>query len=75
MGLLWDLIQQCQISNQRSDLDLHSRVSADRSDVLSDRIAELDEQLKETRSILDRLIVVLEQRMGEDLNRDGFVGG
>ena len=63
MGLFWDLIQQSQISNQ-----------SNRSDSLEQRVASLERQMEATNGLLRELLTRLEQRLGEDLNRDGRVG-
>ena len=63
MGLFWDLIQQSQISNQ-----------SNRSDSLEQRVASLERQMETTNGLLRELLTRLEQRLGEDLNRDGRVG-
>ncbi len=74
MGMIWDLIQQCQIQGQRSQLDQYSATISARTASIDDRVRAIEQQLTETRSVLDRLIIVLEQRLDEDLNRDGHVG-
>ena len=63
MGLFWDLIQQSQISNQ-----------SNRSDSLEQRVASLERQMEATNGLLRELLTRLEQRLGEDLNRDGRIG-
>ena len=63
MGLFWDLIQQSQISEQRS-----------RATNLEDRVARLEAELTRTKqSILD-LLKILEKHFGEDINKDGRIG-
>jgi len=63
MGLFWDLLQQSQISNaQQANADLQQRVT------------RLEYELDQTRRTLHDLIVLLEQRFGQDINRDGRVG-
>lgn len=68
--MLWDIIQQVQISNRRAESEtLESRaLSVDR------RIQRMEEELLKTRDQLRRLTEVLEQRFGEDLNTDGKIG-
>ena len=63
MGLFWDLYQQSQISQH-----------AERSGVLEDRVVQLEEELRRTQLLLREVIGRLEQRLGEDLDRDGRVG-
>ena len=63
MGLFWDLIQQSQISDQRS-----------RSSSNEQRIADLENELYETRQLLHRLVQTLEEHFGKDIDGDGRVG-
>ena len=63
MGLFWDLLQQSQISDQR-----------ERTTDLGSRIAVLENELLRTRQTLHTLLLVLEQHLGQDLNKDGRVG-
>jgi len=64
MGLFWDLYQQSQISQH-----------AQRSGALEDRVVRLEDELRRTQLLLREVIGRLEQRLGEDLDRDGQVGG
>ncbi|HYT60168.1 MAG TPA: hypothetical protein VEL06_08345 [Haliangiales bacterium] len=63
MGLFWDLIQQSQISSQSG-----------RADSLEQRVAELERQVEAMNRLLREMLVRLEQRLGEDINRDGKIG-
>lgn len=63
MGLIWDLIQHGQINEQR-----------DRASSLEQRVEELELSVQRTNSTLLRLLHALEQRFGEDLDRDGRIG-
>jgi hypothetical protein len=63
MGLFWDLIQQSQISEQRS-----------RATNLEDRVAQLEEELNQTKQSIRDLLTILEKHFGEDLNQDGKIG-
>jgi len=63
MGLFWDLIQQNQISNQSS-----------RADSVERRVAELERQVDAMNRLLQEMLVRLEQRLGDDINRDGKIG-
>ena len=63
MGLFWDLLQQSQISDQR-----------ERTTDIASRIAVLENELLRTRQTLHTLLLVLEQHLGQDLNKDGRVG-
>ncbi len=63
MGLFWDLYQQSQLSQ-------HS----ERSGALEHRVVQLEEELRRTQLLLREVIGRLEQRLGDDLDRDGRVG-
>jgi hypothetical protein len=63
MGLFWDLIQQSQISNQRST-----------TDSLEARVARLENQLREIQQVQLSLLKTLEKNFGRDLDGDGQVG-
>ena len=63
MGLFWDLIQQSQISSQSSQTDSLER-----------RVAELERQADAMNRLLREMVTRLEQRLGEDVNRDGRIG-
>ncbi len=63
MGLIWDLIQQGQISDASS-----------RADSLDQRVSKLEAEIRQTNDALMRLLRGLETRFGEDLDRDGRVG-
>jgi chaperonin cofactor prefoldin len=63
MGLFWDLIQQNQISNQSS-----------RADSVERRVAELERQVDAMNRLLQEMLVRLEQRLGDDIDRDGKIG-
>jgi hypothetical protein len=68
--MLWDLIQQAQIS----DAKRKGEVATGRADQLERRVRRLEEELLTTRSQLRRLTELLEAKFGEDLNGDGKVG-
>lgn len=63
MGLFWDLIQHSQIQDQRRH-----------SETLEGRVRQLEEELQRTNQLLRTLLERLEQRFGEDLDKDGHVG-
>lgn len=63
MGLFWDLIQQGQI-----------QASREHADTLERRVANLEDELQRTNETLIRLLQVLEQRFGDDLDGDGRIG-
>ena len=63
MGLFWDLYQQSQISDQST-----------RSDSLENEVARLRSELQSTRILLHDLIKRLEEKFGEDIDKDGRIG-
>lgn len=63
MGLFWDLIQQSQI-------DKHAR----RATTLEERVGELERDMDDMRRLLRALLHRLEERFGEDIDRDGRIG-
>lgn len=63
MGLFWDLLQQNQLSEH-----------AARTGTLEQRVERLEDELRRTQQLLRDVVMRLEQRMGEDLDRDGRVG-
>ena len=63
MGIFWDLLQQSQISDQKS-----------RAETLETKVQYLEKELFATRCLLRNLIVKLEEKFGEDLDDNGIVG-
>ncbi len=63
MGLFWDLMQQSQISEQRG-----------KADNLDARVRQLEGELQRVQRTLHDLVVLLEERFGEDIDRDGKIG-
>jgi hypothetical protein len=63
MGLFWDLIQQGQLHEQ-----------SQRTGSMEERIRDLEADLERTNRTLLDLMRVLEQKFGEDLDRDGRIG-
>ena len=63
MGFLWDLVHQSQISSARQE-----------NASLSERVAYLEAELRQTREVLHTLIARLEQNLRADLNADGRIG-
>jgi len=63
MGLLWNLLQQSQISQQTS-----------RTGTLEQRVVRLESELHRTRSMLHQLIKKLETKFNEDIDGDRRVG-
>ncbi len=63
MGLFWDLIQQNQLAEQSS-----------KAESLEQRVHQLEEELKNTRSLLQRTLEVLEVYVKQDIDNDGSIG-
>lgn len=63
MGLIWDLIQHGQINQAQN-----------RAASLEQRVTRVEDELQRTNETLVRLLRLLEQRFGEDLDRDGRIG-
>jgi hypothetical protein len=63
MGLIWDMIQHGQIQR-----------ASDRTATLEQRVSSLEQELRTTNDTLMSLLRALEQRFGEDLDRDGRIG-
>lgn len=63
MGFFWDMVQQSQISEHRS-----------RAETLEMKVQYLEKDLLQTQSLLRNLIIRLEEKFGEDLDNNGFVG-
>ena len=63
MGFLWDLIQHNQIQDQRRQ-----------SETVEARVRRLEDELLQTRQLLQTLLERLEAKFGEDLDKDGRIG-
>ena len=63
MGLIWDLIQQGQISD-----------ASNQAASLEQRVSQLEIEIRQTNNTLMRLLKALETRFGEDLDNDGRIG-
>jgi len=63
MGLFWNLIQQSQISDQKN-----------KASTLEMRVANLEQELYQTRIILQKTLKILEEQTGKDIDGDGKVG-
>ncbi len=62
MGLFWNLIQQSQISDQKN-----------KASTLEMRVANLEQELNQTRIILQKTLKILEEQTGKDIDGDGKV--
>jgi hypothetical protein len=67
MGLLWELVQQNQIRRRAWEQEV-------RTASLTDRVAELERQIRDRDEILEKLIERLETTLGQDLDGDGSIG-
>jgi hypothetical protein len=63
MGLFWDLLQQSQIRDTQSS-------TAD----LQHRVARLEAELDRAWRIIRELVALLEEKFGQDIDRDGRIG-
>lgn len=63
MGLFWDLMQQSQISDQQQA-----------STSLEQRVTALEARLSETEQLQRRLLIILEDHFGQDIDGDGQIG-
>jgi len=63
MGLFWDLVQQSQISEQSRQ-----------SESLENRVKRLENKLHETRELLHKLVTILENEYGKDIDGDSRIG-
>ncbi|MGK0487889.1 MAG: hypothetical protein ACJAXB_001070 [Candidatus Endobugula sp.] len=63
MGLFWDLVQQSQIEDQKTN-----------AETLEDRISNLEFELDKTKDLLSKTLRVLEEVVGKDIDGDGVTG-
>lgn len=63
MGLLWNLLQDSKIEKQR-----------EKAQSMEERVTYLETELHDTRVLLHKLIKVLEETVGRDIDGDGKVG-
>jgi hypothetical protein len=63
MGLFWDLIQQSAIQEQE-----------DKSNILEERVSQLEKELVETRTLLHKTLIALETHLVKDIDGDGKMG-
>jgi len=63
MGMFWDLIQHGEI---------HSTKQRTRS--LEERVEQLEEDVRTTNKTVIRLLQLLEEHFGKDLDGDGRIG-
>ncbi|MFY9241441.1 MAG: hypothetical protein WAO74_00285 [Polaribacter sp.] len=63
MGIFWDLIQQNEIQEQ-----------SEKSKNLEDRVLQLEKELIETKLILKKTLIALENYLEKDIDGDGKTG-
>lgn len=63
MGLFWDLIQQSKINEQ-----------GEKAANLAQRVAQLENELSETKQLLRKTLLTLEKHVGQDIDGDGKLG-
>ena len=63
MGIFWDLLQEDKLQQQQAQ-----------ADSLEERVVHLEDELKKTRSLLEKTLVALEEHIGEDIDGDGKLG-
>lgn len=63
MGIFWDLMQEDELKKQEKQ-----------ANDLSERVAQLEEDLTATRALLRKTLVALEQHLSKDINGDGKTG-
>ena len=63
MGIFWDLIQQDELQKQE-----------EKANSLEDRVAQLEQDLSATRTLLKKTLVALETHIVKDIDGDGKLG-
>ena len=63
MGIFWDLIQQNEIQEQSK-----------KADNLEERITLLEKELADTKIILNKTLIALENYLEKDIDGDGKTG-
>ncbi len=63
MGIFWDLMQQNEIQEQGK-----------KADNLEERISVLESELKETKIVLKKTLIALENYLEKDIDGDGKLG-
>jgi bacterioferritin (cytochrome b1) len=63
MGIFWELMQENRIKEQQ-----------DHAKSLEERVATLESELTETRQLLSKILIALEEHIGEDIDGDGKKG-
>lgn len=63
MGIFWDLIQQSEIQEQSK-----------KAKNLEERVFQLENELKETKVVLKKTLIALENCLEKDIDGDGKLG-
>lgn len=63
MGIFWDLIQQSEIQEQSK-----------KAKNLEERVFQLENELKETKVVLKKTLIALENYIEKDIDGDGKLG-
>lgn len=63
MGLFWDLIQQSKINEQSK-----------KATNLDQRVTVLENELAETKKLLRKTLITLENHVSKDIDGDGKLG-
>jgi hypothetical protein len=63
MGIFWDLLQQDEIEKQKKQ-----------ANSLEDRVEHLEEELNNTKVLLKKTLVALENHLVKDIDGDGKMG-
>ncbi len=63
MGIFWELLQQSEIQKQ-----------SDKSKSLEDRIAFLENDLDQTKQLLQKTLEALESHLQQDIDGNGITG-
>lgn len=64
MGIFWDLMQESKLKEQK-----------EQADSLEDRVRQLEEELAETKALLAKTLIALEEHLEKDIDGDGKMGG
>ncbi len=64
MGIFWDLLQQDELEKQQKQ-----------ADNIEDRVAVLEEELLQTKALLRKTLIALEEHVNRDIDGDGITGG
>ena len=63
MGLFWNLLQQSQIQSQQ-----------DKANSIEERVFNLENELKQTKDLLQKTLEILENHLQRDIDGDGITG-